>query len=94
MGRCVDGCTDEFGGSDGPRRVPPLFNPLFFSPEALRHIRTSPEIGGTYFHLLLCISQREKLNSGKDTIYNRVPEVLYAFVNLTCRIVVVMCVTK
>lgn len=63
MGSCADGCRDESGGSDGPHRVPPLFNPLFSSPEALRHSGASPEIGGPYFHLLLCVNQREdKLN--------------------------------
>lgn len=48
MGRCMDGCKNEFGHSDGPLRIPPLFNPLFFSSEALRDNGngTSPEAGG------------------------------------------------
>lgn len=37
---------DEFGGSSGLGRGPSMFNPLFFSPEALRHNRTFSETGG------------------------------------------------
>lgn len=42
----MDACMDEFGCLGGPGRGPSIFNPLFFSPEALRHSRIFSEARG------------------------------------------------